>query len=95
MASHSVIEAIVIRNVQNYPYPEEVTLDSPLGTFFKEGDDIDKHQNRPIHRVDLFLRDLKKDLGAEIPVTRDDLLDVTMFPKVDDLVAIIAAELED
>ncbi|MEN3368459.1 MAG: hypothetical protein V7609_602 [Verrucomicrobiota bacterium] len=95
MATRSEIEEIVIRNVQDYPYTETVTLNSPLGTFFKEGDDIDTHQNKPIHRVDLFLRDLKKDLGAEIPVTRDDLLNPAMFPKVEDLVVVIAAELED
>lgn len=93
MASTSEIEAIVLDKVQSYPYPETVTLDSPLGTFFKEGDEIDKRQNRPIHRVDLFLRDLKKALNAEIPVTRDDLLDPTMFPRVSDLTAVIVAEL--
>lgn len=95
MATHSQseIEAIVIDKVQGYPYTETVTLDSPLGTFFKEQDDIDKQQNKPVKRVDLFLRDLRKALGAEIPVTRDDLLDPTMFPKVSDLVAVIAAAL--
>ena len=97
MPTRSEVESAVIECVQGYPYTEDVTLESPLGTFFKEQDDIDKQQNKPIARVDLFLRDLKKKLKREIPVTRDDLLEISppMFPKVKDLVEVIAADLVD
>ena len=94
MPTRSEIEIVVIEKVQGYPYEEPVTLDSPLGTFFKERDDIDTQQNKPIRRVDLFLRDLKKDLGGPVPVTRDDLLQ-GIFPKVKDLVQVIVDDLAE
>jgi hypothetical protein len=92
MATQLQIEAAVIKMVQGYPYTESVILDSPLGPFFQEQDDIDRHQNRPVRRVDLFVRDLKRALGGFIPVTRDDLLE-GMFPAVSDLVQAIADDL--
>jgi hypothetical protein len=75
----------VFHELQAIPYPRAITDNAILKDFFAQIEEQDNRTNVPIHRVNLFLYHLKTILGP-FNLFRDDLVNPTAFPTVNDLV---------
>lgn len=74
MATQKEIEAAVRKCLRRVPFEHADELDAPFDDFWKEIDEQDDRTGREIHRVDLFIKCLRDEIGRGVLINRDELL---------------------